>query len=139
MTEMLEVNRRPRVLLVEDDRSLREALRDMLVDEGVEVVGEAGDGGEGVDLAIRLHPDVVLMDLRMPVMCGLEATKRIKESLPSTQVVILTAYEDPALKDGAREVDVYAYLVKGCPPSLVSDVTRMASRMHDGLNGNQRD
>jgi DNA-binding NarL/FixJ family response regulator len=103
------------------------------------VVGEAGDGGEGVDLAIRLHRDVVLMDLRMPVMGGLEATKRIKESLPSTQVVILTAYEDPALKDGAREVDVCAYLVKGCPPSLVSDVTRMASRMHDGLNGNHHD
>jgi DNA-binding NarL/FixJ family response regulator len=135
MTDIVRAEPRPRVLLVEDDSHLREALRDLLVDDGVEVVGEAGDGAQGVDLAVRLDPDVVLMDLRMPVMGGLEATKMIKERLPNTQVVILTAYEDPALKDGAREIEVYAYLVKGCPPSLVSDVTRMASRMRVSMDG----
>ena len=117
---------KPRVLLVEDDRGLREALRDMLVDTDFDVIGEAHDGVEGLDLATRLEPDVVLMDLRMPRMGGLEATRLIKDRLPHLQVVILTAYDDPALQEGAVNVGVYAYLVKGCPPRLVGDVTHKA-------------
>lgn len=118
---------KPRVLLVEDDRGLREALRNMLVETtDFDVVGEASDGVEGLDLATRLEPDVVLMDMRMPRMGGLEATRLIKERLPHVQVVILTAYEDPALQEGAVDVGVYAYLVKGCPPRLVGDITHKA-------------
>jgi DNA-binding NarL/FixJ family response regulator len=117
---------KPRVLLVEDDRGLREALRDMLVDTDVEVVGEALDGVEGLDLATRLEPDVILMDMRMPRMGGLEATRLIKDRLPHVQVVILTAYEDPALQEDAANAGVYAYLVKGCPPRLVGHVTHKA-------------
>jgi two-component system, NarL family, nitrate/nitrite response regulator NarL len=117
---------KPRVLLVEDDRGLRQALRNMLVETDFDVVGEANDGVEGLDLATRLEPDVVLMDMRMPRMGGLEATRLIKERLPQLQVVILTAYEDPALQEGAVDVGVYAYLVKGCPPRLVGHVTNKA-------------
>ncbi|HYZ11643.1 MAG TPA: response regulator transcription factor [Actinomycetota bacterium] len=116
----------PRILLVEDDRGVREALRDLLTESDFDVVGEAGNGHEGVQLALELDPDVVLMDLRMPVMGGLEATRQIKDRRPGIRVVILTAYDDPALKEGAAESGVYAYLVKGCPPRLVGEVTLKA-------------
>jgi DNA-binding NarL/FixJ family response regulator len=118
----------PRILLVEDDRGLREALRDLLRDIEFDVVGEAGNGAEGVRMTLELDPDVVLMDLRMPVMGGLEATRRIRERRPDIPVVILTAYDDPALKEGADDAGVYAFLVKGCPAREVSDTALEAWR-----------
>ena len=114
---------RPRVLLVEDDRGLREALRDLLQDFDVDVVGEAVDGREGVRMALDLDPDVVLMDLRMPELGGIEAAGQIHERRPDVPVIILTAYDDPALKDGAERSGAYAYLVKGCPPREITDAT----------------
>lgn len=116
----------PRLILVEDDRGVREALRDLLTDSEFDVIGEAGNGRDGVQLALELDPDVVLMDLRMPVMGGLEATRQIKHQRPAIQVVILTAYDDPALKEGASDSGVYAYLVKGCPPRMVGEVALQA-------------
>jgi DNA-binding NarL/FixJ family response regulator len=118
----------PRVLLVEDDQGLREALRDLLEDIDFDVVGEAGNGAEGVRMTLDLEPDVVLMDLRMPVMGGLEAARKIREHRPEIPVVILTAYDDPALKQGAEEAGVYAYLIKGCPAREVSETTLEAWR-----------
>jgi DNA-binding NarL/FixJ family response regulator len=124
---------RPRVLLVEDDRDVREALRDLLEDTNIEVVGEAGDGIQGLEMARQWTPDVVLMDLRMPVMGGLEASRRLKEEMPLVQVVILTAYDDPALKDDATSAGVYAYLVKGCSPRMLGEVTIQAWEMKRAL------
>jgi DNA-binding NarL/FixJ family response regulator len=118
----------PRVLLVEDDRGLREALRDLLEEIEFDVVGEAGNGEEGVQMVREVEPDVVLMDLRMPVMGGLEAARLIRDERPDVQVVILTAYDDPALKEGAEGASVYAYLVKGCPPREVGEITMDAWR-----------
>jgi DNA-binding NarL/FixJ family response regulator len=112
--------------VVDDDQGFREMLRDFLADDGFNVIGEAPDGMEAFSLAERLHPDVVLMDLRMPKMDGLEATRRIKAALPITQVIMLSAYEDPALKRGAEEVGVYCYLIKGCPPAMLIDMLRFA-------------
>ncbi|HEX2025130.1 MAG TPA: response regulator transcription factor [Actinomycetota bacterium] len=114
---------RPRVLLVEDDQALREALRDFLEDFDVDVVGEAVDGREGVRMALDVDPDVVLMDLRMPVLGGIEAAGQIHERRPDVPVIILTAYDDPALKGGAERSGVYAYLVKGCPPREITNAT----------------
>jgi DNA-binding NarL/FixJ family response regulator len=124
---------RPRVLLVEDDRHVREALRDLLEETNIEVVGEAGDGSQGLEMARQRTPDVVLMDLRMPVMGGLEASRHIKREMPLVQVVILTAYDDPALKDDATSAGVYAYLVKGCPPRMLGEVTLQAWEMKRAL------
>ncbi len=121
-----------RVLLVEDDDRLRASLRALLVQTGFEVIGEARNGLEGLELLDRA-PDVVLMDLRMPVMGGLEASRLMKERDPSVQVVILTAYEDPALKEGAASGGVYAYLVKGCPPKMVGEVAQQAFEMKRSL------
>ena len=107
---------RPRLLVGDDHRLLRTALVDLLVQAGFEVVGEAADGADAVALAKELEPDVVLMDLRMPVLGGLDATRLIKDACPDIQVVLLTAFESPALQQQAEEAGCFAYLVKGCPP-----------------------
>ena len=109
----------PRVLLVDDQSGIRASLGNLLRDEGIPVVGEATDGAEGVARARDLHPDVILMDLRMPGLNGIQATREIKRLLPGTEVVIFTAYDDPGLEENAAEVGVYAYLVKGCPPEEI--------------------
>jgi DNA-binding NarL/FixJ family response regulator len=107
---------RPRLLVVDDHPMLRAALVDLLVQAGFEVAGEAADGADAVALAKQLEPDVVLMDLRMPVLGGLDATRLIKDARPDIQVVLLTAFESPDLKQQAEEAGCFAYLVKGCPP-----------------------
>ena len=107
---------RPRLLVADDHPLLRAALVDLLVQAGFEVVGEAADGADAVALAKELEPDVVLMDLRMPVLGGLDATRLIKDACPDIQVVLLTAFESPALQQQAEEAGCFAYLVKGCPP-----------------------
>jgi DNA-binding NarL/FixJ family response regulator len=107
---------RPRLLVADDHPMLRAALVDLLVQAGFEVAGEAADGADAVALAKELEPDVVLMDLRMPVLGGLDATRLIKDACPDIQVVLLTAFESPALQQQAEEAGCFAYLVKGCPP-----------------------
>jgi DNA-binding NarL/FixJ family response regulator len=107
---------RPRLLIVDDHDMLRAALVDLLEQAGFEVAGEAADGADAVALAKQLAPDVVLMDLRMPVLGGLDATRLIKDACPDIQVVLLTAFESPALQQQAEEAGCFAYLVKGCPP-----------------------
>ncbi|HXQ54702.1 MAG TPA: response regulator, partial [Actinomycetes bacterium] len=82
--------RRPRLLVVDDHDVLRQALAELLVQAGFDVVGEAGDGADAVAVAKRLHPDVVLLDLRMPVLSGLDAAPLIREACPDTQVVLLS-------------------------------------------------
>jgi DNA-binding NarL/FixJ family response regulator len=97
-----------RVLIADDQRVVREGLTMVLgLLPDVEVVGAASDGNEAVALAAQLHPDVVLMDLRMPHCDGVEATRRLRASEPGTKVVVLTTYSDDrsvldALRAGAR-------------------------------------
>jgi DNA-binding NarL/FixJ family response regulator len=117
----------PRVLLVDDEPRLRAQLGAVLADYGVAVVAEAGTGREGVELACRLRPDVVLMDLRMPELDGIAATRELAAVLPSTPVIVLSAYEDPALMAEARQAGARAYLVKGCRASeLVDEIVKVA-------------
>jgi DNA-binding NarL/FixJ family response regulator len=116
----------PRVAIVDDHGAMRAALRDALEDEGATVVGEADDGPAGVELSVRLEPDVVLMDLRMPGTSGLEATRQIRQLRPAVQVLILTAYDDPALDREATAVGAYAFLVKGCQVERICEVADQA-------------
>ena len=117
---------RPRLLVVDDHPMLRAALVDLLVQAGFEVVGEAADGADAVALAKQLEPDVVLMDLRMPVLGGLDATRLIKDACPDIQVVLLTAFESPALQQQAEEAGCFAYLVKGGTPGNLRQVLHRA-------------
>ena len=117
----------PRVLLVDDEPRLRAQLGAVLADYGVVIVGEASTGREGVELACRLQPDVVLMDLRMPELDGIAATQQLSELLPSTAVVMLSAYEDPTLMSEARDAGAYAYLIKGCSVSQLIEVIQNAA------------
>ena len=96
-----------RVLIADDHGLFRDGMRSLLEARGIEVVGEARNGSEAVDLALRLQPDVVLMDLTMPVMTGLEATRLISAQAPAIKVVVVTASEDDAdlfeaIKSGAQ-------------------------------------
>ena len=96
-----------RLVIVDDHELARDSLRDMLADEpDLEVVGEAANGREALTLCSRLHPDLVLMDVRMPVMDGLQATREIERMHPKASVLMLTMHENPdylleALKAGA--------------------------------------
>ena len=116
----------PRLLVVDDHDMLREALVELLLQAGFDVVGEAADGADAVALAKQLEPEVVLMDLRMPVLGGLDATRLIKDARPATQVVLLTAFDSPALQQQAEDAGCFAYLVKGGPPGTLRLVLHQA-------------
>ena len=84
-----------RILLVDDQRLMREGLRILLeLESDLEIVGEAQDGGAGLEAYEKLQPDVVLMDVRMPGMDGVEATWRLRERWPDARVIILTTFDD---------------------------------------------
>jgi DNA-binding NarL/FixJ family response regulator len=104
-----------RILVVDDDDAVRTVLSELLQEEGLEVVGRAVDGVEGVSLALSLSPDVILLDVRMPRMGGIDAAREILSRLPNVRVVMLSAYDDASLKAEAQAAGASAFLVKGCP------------------------
>ena len=104
-----------RVLIAEDDYLVSKLIERLLENIGYTVVGEAADGLEAVEMTQSTRPDVVLMDIKMPVMDGIEATRRIHESCP-TPVVMLTAYDRPEMVERSSAAGAGAYLVK--PPNV---------------------
>ena len=110
-----------RLLLIDDQESLRRSLRRVCEARGFEVVGEAGDGKEGAELATALRPDCIIIDMRMPVMDGIEATKLIKEALPDVIVVVLSAYDDGSLRREAIAAGAADWFLKGEPAKHLCD------------------
>lgn len=100
-----------RILLADDEALIRLDLREMLTEAGHEIVGEAANGQEAVQLAQELHPDIVIMDVKMPVMDGLTAAQQITEA-EIAPVLLLTAYSQQDIVARATEAGVIAYLVK---------------------------
>lgn len=106
--------KRIRILIVDDVAQVRQDLRMALeLAGGVEVAGEAVNGREAVDLALDLRPDVVLMDLEMPVMNGHEAARQIKTRYPACRVVALTVHSDEIARQKASQAGIDDFIVKG--------------------------
>lgn len=110
MTETAATGPR-RVVIAEDEALIRMDLAEMLLEEGYDVVGQAGDGQKAVDLAEELRPDLVILDVKMPVLDGIAAAERIAEQRIAP-VVILTAFSQRDLVERARDAGAMAYLVK---------------------------
>ena len=105
-----------RILIADDHAMLREGMRNLLEQEkDFELVGEATNGEEAVKIAKELKPDIVIMDIVMPKLNGLEATKQIKQATPATSILILTAYSDIRYIIGLLEVGACGYLLKNSP------------------------
>jgi DNA-binding NarL/FixJ family response regulator len=118
-----------RVLLVDDQPLFRRAIATLIGDQpGLTVVGEADNGLQGLEQAHALRPDVVLLDVEMPVMDGVEATRRIRDELPAVKVVILTVSEaDDHLFDAIR-YGAHGYLLKNLRPEQLYDLVRAVMR-----------
>ncbi len=116
-----------RVLVADDHAVVREGLRTFLeLQEGIEVVAEAGDGAEAIELAERLRPNVILMDLVMPRLDGLDAMRVLQQGLPEARVIVLTSFADdekllPAIRAGAA-----GYLLKNVQPQELARAIRAA-------------
>lgn len=123
-----------RVLVADDHPIVRSGIVGLLsLDEELQVVGEASDGLETVELATALRPDVVLMDLRMPTLTGAEATSRITQELPGVRVLVLTTYESDDDILGAIEAGASGYLLKAAPQEEIVAGIRSVAEGHTVL------
>ncbi len=118
------------VLLADDHMIVREGFRKMLdLEDDLEVVGEAQDGRQAVAMAKKLRPDVVLMDIAMPLLNGLEATRQVLKAVPGTKVVILSAHSDDAYVSNATESGAVGFLLK---QTSAHDVCRAIKEVQKG-------
>ena len=118
-----------RLLLVDDQAMFREGLRLILSQQGdFEIVGEAGDGLVALEATRRLAPDVVLMDLRMPHLGGVETTRRIKAESPSVKVIVLTTFEEDEEVFAALRAGAAGFLLKDSPSEKLGEAIRLAAR-----------
>ncbi len=120
-----------RVLVVDDHEVVREGLRRILeLDKEIKVVGEAKNGSEAITKAVTLSPDVIIMDLKMPGMDGIAASRKIKQEKPDTNILILTLYGEDFVRQ-AIEAGVSGYLLKD---SECETIAKAIHQVHDGLS-----
>ncbi len=120
---------RIKILLVDDQPLFREGLRTLLsVHLDFEVVGEAGNGSEAIKLAHSLRPQVVLMDLQMPVLDGVAATRRLHEEQPDCRVIVLTTFDDDEMVFEGLRAGAVGYLLKDAPSEKLAEAIRVAAR-----------
>ncbi len=124
-----------RILLVDDHPLTRSALAGLLTQHGFEVVGEASDGEEAVEAAARLAPDLILLDLSMPGLDGLNALPRLREAAPKCEVVVLTASGTEENLLGAIRGGAAGYLLKSEPPERIVDFLRGVAQGEAALSG----
>jgi DNA-binding NarL/FixJ family response regulator len=118
------------IFLAEDHAVVREGLAELIRREAdMQVAGEAGDGEETVRMVKQLKPDIVLMDIAMPGLNGIEATRLIKESLPQTKILVLTAYDNPEFISAMIEAGAVGYLLKNVRSKELTNAIRSA---HEG-------
>jgi DNA-binding NarL/FixJ family response regulator len=118
-----------KILLVDDQPLFREGLRTLLsVHSDFEIVGEAGNGLEAVNLARSHRPSVVLMDLQMPVLDGVAATNRLHEEYPQCRVIVLTTFDDDEMVFDGLRAGAVGYLLKDAPSEKLAEAIRVAAR-----------
>jgi DNA-binding NarL/FixJ family response regulator len=118
-----------KILLVDDQPLFREGLRTLLsVYPDFEVVGEAGNGQEAISLARSLLPTVALMDLQMPLLDGVEATRRLQEEQPDCRVIVLTTFDDDEMVFDGLRAGAVGYLLKDAPSEKLAEAIRVAAR-----------
>ena len=118
-----------KILLVDDQPLFREGLRTLLsVQPDFEIVGEAGNGEEAISLARKLLPSVVLMDLQMPVLDGVAATRRLHQDLPDCRVIVLTTFDDDEMVFDGLRAGAIGYLLKDAPSEKLGEAIRSAAR-----------
>lgn len=126
------------VMIVEDQRTFAEALQRVIdLEKGIEVVTVAGDGKSAVDLAVESRPDVILMDIEMPELDGISATRRIRKESPSTHVVMLSAHEDDTMVARAVEAGATGFLSKGGSVDRVAEAVRAAASGEPLIDANE--
>lgn len=113
-----------RLLLAEDHVLVRQSIRAFLEGEALEVVGEAGTGADALEQAVRLQPDVVIMDVHLPEMNGIEATRRIRQQCPNIRVIALTAYNEKAYQRALSEAGAADFVLKTAEFSELLTVIR---------------
>ena len=119
------------VLVVDDQRLVREGIASLLhIQEGISVVGQAVNGQEAVEKALAMSPDVVLMDVRMPVMDGIVATAQLHRQLPGCQVIMLTTFDDEEYIVKSLRAGAVGYLLKDIPASQLARAVQLA---HAGI------
>ena len=123
-----------RVLLADDHRMLREGVRNALEESGFEVIGEAGDGDEAVQLALALRPDVVLMDVSMPERDGVAATSLLTRDAPDVRVVMLTMHAGGGIVERSLRAGAVGYVTKDCSTSELIDALLMAASGETALS-----
>ncbi len=102
-----------KVLIVDDNAKFKKSVKNLLLNEqDIEVIGEARDGKEAILKTKELKPDIVLMDVRMPEMGGIEATRRISQIMPETKIIILTIYDIDEYRDAATNSGAVAFILK---------------------------
>jgi DNA-binding NarL/FixJ family response regulator len=124
-----------RILLVDDHPLTRSALAGLLTQHGFDVVGEASDGEEAIEAAVRLAPDLILLDLSMPGLDGLSALPRLRAAAPDCEVVVLTASGTEENLLGAIRGGAAGYLLKSEPPERIVDFLRGVARGEAALSG----
>jgi DNA-binding NarL/FixJ family response regulator len=123
--------RKIRVLVADDQRLVRDGIASLLsIQEGIEVVGTASNGEEAVEQALALKPEVALMDIRMPIMDGVQATRRIRRELPGCQVLMLTTFDDEEYVLDALSAGACGYLLKDIPAHDLASAIKAA---HQGI------
>ena len=121
-------SRLPRVVLAEDNAVLRYTIK-LIIENHCELVGEAEDGAAAVELADKLRPDLVLLDVSMPLMGGFAAARLIRERFPDVRIIVVSNYSNPVYIEETLRIGAHGYVVKG------SALVQLPQAIQDALNG----
>jgi DNA-binding NarL/FixJ family response regulator len=125
-----EAKMKTKVMLVDDHKMIRSLLRGLLdLEPGIQVVAEARDGQEGLQLAEKQQPDVIITDLKMTGMDGLEMARKMRGNVPASKVIILSMYADPVYVNQAMEAGAHGYVLKG------GDLSELVRAIHNVASG----